>query len=171
MNEEDEVKEGPGRGGKSRFKPGTSGNPKGRPKGIRDKRLTAVEDANDRLMDELSVLCKQNTGKSAQEIFEIMDYNPLIHAIRLVQELKHEPQAQIKLINMLLNKQFADLKSVDTTSNEIKTIRIEFEDPFERPAIEASVTPALQHVIDAECGAEGSEGDAVPFRYKRGADE
>ncbi|WP_115746956.1 DUF5681 domain-containing protein [Escherichia coli] len=171
MTDDTENPERPGRGGKSRFKPGTSGNPKGRPKGIRDKRLTAVEDANDRLMDNLSALCKEHAGKTAEEIFRDMNYNPLIHAIELVRELKHEPNAQTKIIGMLLNKQFADLKSVDTTSNEIKTIRIEFEDPFERPAIEASVTPVLTHVIDAECGAEGSEGDAVPFRYKRGADE
>ena len=106
--------------------------------------------ANDRAMEKLPQLCAEHFGKSVEEIFRDMNYHPVVHAVSLIPELKDEPALTIKVLGMLMNKIAPDLKSMESTSHETTRIEVVWPNPFERPAIEANVTPALEHVIDID---------------------
>lgn len=94
-------------------------------KGGKHKKTRLKEEAGDRINEELAKLCKLFVGKSAPEIMESMDYNPVIHAILIAKHMYMDPAIQQKYVEKLMNKRDADAKA-DTKVQQITRHEVVF---------------------------------------------
>lgn len=134
------------------------GNPKpagsGAVKGQKYKKTIARERAHEEQMEELRDLSSKYAGKSAREIMEAMNYDPLIHLIQLVTAEHTQESVRQKLLADLVKRVHPDLKSVEVTSNEQKRVEIfiggELGAAYAHMDARKAVEAEVKEVIDAE---------------------
>lgn len=113
----------------------------GMQKGQQTAKTLAKTNAHAMEVAEVKRLCKLHAGKSAAEIMDALDYDPIIHGVVLALS-KHTTEATVeKLVKTLTTVKHPSLKSMEVKGEQITTIRVVFGQPDETVELEGVATP------------------------------
>lgn len=160
------------------FKPG---NPKppgsGAKKGQKFKKTLERENAHVEQRQELARLCKLHAGKTAEEIMEVMNYDPLVHGIMLALDPTTQPAIQQKIMESLMKKKYPDLKTVENKGEVVNRLEIVLGDGssagmfggFGRPALEETIMPIVEGTVTQVI--DGVDASTLPDHISNDGDD
>lgn len=92
--------------------------------GQKTKKVLAREQAAEASKESLRQLFKQTKGMSIEEVFDFMDYDPLVHMISIATDPHVPPAVAQKAVDTILKKTLPDLKSVETKGETVTAIKV-----------------------------------------------
>lgn len=137
----------PGQRGFYPGKPKPAGS--GAVKGQKYAKTIKREEAYGKMMDEVARVSKEMRGKTAEEIMNEMDFDPIVHLIMVAREETTKPVDKIKALTALAQKVHPDKKEIkqDIETTIIHTIGDSYDsltdETDEPPIIEGTFRPVL----------------------------